>query len=229
LAKQQEINALKEGELSMRKYTYIGAAAASLFLAAAFAVGPAAAAGGDELTAGGNNVAVGDSITATLSSADAVLSTSIGDIDCTVSSFAATDKTNPAEGVAEATETVNTLSFSSCSTTIIGAEDVSSIGLTPGTAPIATVVDEPSDNPIDLDVTPSVTVVLDTILGSVDCIYSGAVAGAVSNSADTITFTGQTVTSQSGSSQLCPASGSFTATYGSVVDHTMGNKAIVVN
>jgi hypothetical protein len=211
----------------MRKYTYVGAAAASLILAAAFSAGPAAAAGGDELTAGGNNVAVGNSITATLTSTDATLSTSIGNIVCTGSGFAATDATNPAEGVAEATETVNTLSFSGCSTTIFGAEDVSSIGLT-GTA-TATVVDEPSDNPIDLDVTPTVTVVLDTILGPVDCIYSGPVVGVVSNSADTITFTGQSVSSQSGSSQLCPSSGTFTATYGHVVDTSMSNDPIVVN
>jgi hypothetical protein len=159
-----------------------------------------------------------------------VLSTSIGKITCTVSTFSATDTTNPAEGVAEATETLHVLSFSGCTSTISGTTGVRSVGLTSGTTPLATVVDEPSDNPIDLDLSPSVTVVLNTVLGPISCIYAGAVVGVVSNSAATITFTGQTVSRQSGSSAACPSTGSFTATYGNVDDTSMtGSPAVVVN
>ncbi|HEV3172070.1 MAG TPA: hypothetical protein VGZ32_17095 [Actinocrinis sp.] len=214
----------------MRKHIYLGAGATALALLTAVAAGPASAAGGDELTAGGANVAVGDVISATLSSPNATFSTSSGNISCTASSFSSTDATNPAEGTAEATETVHTLAFSSCTSTIFGTVSVKSVGLTAGTAPLATVADEPSDNPVDLNVSPSVKVVLNTILGSVTCIYSGPVAGVVSNAADTITFTGQTVAKAPGSSALCPSTGTFTATYGNVVDQSItGTPAITVN
>ena len=214
----------------MRKHTYLAAGIAAAALLAAVSTGSALAAGGDELTAGGNNVTVGDTVTASLSSASAVLSTSIGKITCTASTFSATATTNPAEGVAEATETLHVLSFSGCTSTISGTTGVRSVGLTSGTTPLATVVDEPSDNPIDLDLSPSVTVVLGTILGPISCIYAGPVVGVVSNSAGTITFTGQAVTRQAGSSAACPSSGTFTATYGHVVDAGMtGSPAVIVN
>jgi hypothetical protein len=214
----------------MRKHIYLGAGATALALLTAVAAGPASAAGGAELSAGGNDVAVGDVISANLSSPSATFSTSSGNISCTASSFSSTDTTNPAEGVDEATETVHTLAFSSCKSTIFGTVSVKSVGLTAGTAPLATVVDEPSDDPIDLDVSPSVTVVLNTVLGSVTCIYAGAVSGVVDNTADTITFTGQTVAKATGSSALCPATGTFTATYGNVVDSSMtGTPAVTVN
>ena len=214
----------------MRKYTYLAAGAAAAALLAAVSTGSALAAGGDELTAGGNNVNVGDTVSASLSSTSAVLSTSIGKITCTASTFSATDTTNPAEGVAEATETLHVLSFSGCTSTISGTTGVRSVGLTSGTTPLATVVDEPSDNPIDLDLTPSVTVVLNTILGPISCIYAGPVVGVVSNAAGTITFTSQSVSRQTGSSVACPSTGSYSATYGNVDDTSMtGSPAVIVN
>jgi len=206
----------------MRKHTYLAAGFAAGALLTAFSIAPATADTADELTAGGTNVAVGDSVTANLASSNATFSTSIGNIVCTASNFASTVATNPAEDTAEATETVTALAFSGCTSTVSGTTGVSSIGLTSGTTPTATVDDDSSaDSAITLDVSPSVTVVLKTVLGNIKCIYAGAVSGAIDNTAETITFSGQSVAKQSGSSFACPASGSFTAAYGPTVDNNI--------
>lgn len=219
----------------MRKHTYWGAGIAAGALLTAFSIAPAHADATDELTAGGATVAVGDSVTANLASANATFATSIGNIVCTVSSFGSTVSANPAEDTTEATETVTALSFSSCKSTISGTTGVSSIGLTKGTTPTATVNDDASsDSAITLNVSPSVTVVLRTVLGNITCVYGGAVSGAIDNSAQTITFTSQSVSKQTGSSFACPATGSFTAAYGPTVDNNIldvnGNPtAVTVN
>jgi hypothetical protein len=204
----------------MRKHTYLGAGIAAGALLAAFCVAPASADTADDLTAGGANVGVGDSVTAGLASSTATFSTSIGNIVCTASNFAATVATNPAVGTGEATETVTALAFSSCTSTISGTSGVSSIGLTSGTTPTATV-DDSNPAAIALDVSPSVTVVLRTVLGNIRCVYAGAVSGAIDNTADTITFSGQPVARQTGSSFACPSTGSFTASYGPTVDNNI--------
>ena len=204
----------------MRKHTYLAAGVVAGALLTAFSIAPATADTVDELTAGGTNVAVGDSVTANLASANATFATSIGNIVCTASNFASTVATNPAAGTGEATETVTALAFSSCTSTITGTSGVSSIGLTTGTTPTATV-DDSNPAAIALDVSPSVTVVLRTVLGNIKCVYAGAVAGAIDNTAETITFSGQTVSKQTGSSFACPASGSFTAAYGPTVDNNI--------
>jgi hypothetical protein len=210
----------------MRKITYVGAGLAAAALATAFSIAPATADTTDVLSAGGTNAAVGDSITANnATGTDTVLSTSLGNIDCTSSSFASTVGTNPAAtgtSDTEATETLTGLSASNCSTSIFGTTGVESIALTDGSTASVTVDDnDGSSNAPTLTLTPSVTAVIDTFLGQISCVYSGTVTGVISNSAQTITFTNQSVTSQTGSSVLCPSSGTYSATFGPVVDNSI--------
>jgi hypothetical protein len=218
----------------MRKRTYSYLAASGLAAAAATAVlalgaAPALAATGhtvDTLTvskAGGTNVKVKDALDAALSGTS-VFTTSAGNLSCTAGSFASTVKTNSAT---KATETVTGLSFtpSSCSSGITGTTGVISIGLKTGTAPVATVTASTSK----LTVKPTATVVLGTILGNVTCYYSGSLTGTLSNTNHSLVFTKAKMTSQTGSSSLCPSTGTFTATYAPITDTTQGKKDVYVN
>lgn len=214
----------------MRKnlYTVLAAAAATVLVGLG-AAAPASAAvphTADTLTVGsaiGPNVAVGDVLNAALTGTS-TLATSSGNITCTAGSFGATAATN---GAATATETVTsfTMTASSCTSKITGTTKVVSIGLKTGTAPVATV----TASSATLSVTPTVTVVLGSILGNVTCYFSGAATGSLSNSAHSLTFTNVAVTKQSGSSSLCPSSSTFSATYSPVLDATQANGVVYVN
>jgi hypothetical protein len=214
----------------MRKNFYTGlAAAAATALLALGAAAPATAAApltSDTLTvgsAGGTAVAVGNTLSAALTGTS-TLTTSAGNISCTQGSFGATVTAN---GAATATETVTSFAFTntSCTSKITGTTSVQSIGLKSGTAPVATVTGSTSQ----LTVTPVVTVVLGTILGDVTCYYSGAATGTLSNTAHSLAFSGVAVTKQTGSSSLCPSSGTFTATYEPVVDTSLSSQDVYVN
>ena len=212
------------------------AIAASAALLGVFGAGTASAQATDELTAGTANAAVGDALSAGLASGgSATFTTSLGTITCTTAGFDATVASNPTAGTGLATETVTGLSFSNCTTTVFGTIGVTSIGLTKGTTATATLDDTNIANGvIDLDVSPSITVVLRSILGSVTCHYGGAITGTADNADSALAFTDQTQTLQTGSSGLCASSGSFTATYGPVVDENVldanGNPtAVTVN
>ena len=80
------------------------------------------------------------------------------------------------------------------------------------------------------DTTPlKTTIVLNTILGSVTCVYTAtSISGVSSNTANTIQFTSQQFTKSSGPG-TCFASGFFSATYGPVIDTTQGNAPVFVN
>jgi hypothetical protein len=217
----------------MRKFLYMPVLAAVAALTV-LAAGPAQAAGGDVLTAGGNNVVVNDVITG--SSTSAVLSTSIGKITCTVAGFSAKAASNPA-APGTATETVTSLSASSCTSTITGTTGVTSVGLNGSSTPTASVCStsacpaSPVTTVPELFISPTVKVVLTSVLGPVTCIYGGTTLFAsVNNAGDSFTFTSQSVNRQTGSSTACPSTGTYTATYGSVKDTTMtGSPAITVN
>ena len=211
-----------------RTRTYLATAAAAALLAALPAA-PALAATGGVLTvgsAGGTSVNVGDALTAALTGT-AAFSTSAGNLDCTAGAFAVKDKTNPAASTGKAAETVTGISFtaSSCTSSISGTSGVQSIGLKTGTAPTATV----TASTMKMSVKPIVTVVLSTVLGNVTCYYGGTISGALSNTNSSLAFKSAKVTSQSGSSSLCPASGKFTATFEPIKDTTQGSLSVFVN
>ncbi|HEV2640345.1 MAG TPA: hypothetical protein VGX23_34750 [Actinocrinis sp.] len=215
----------------MPKFSHSGpaaAAAAVLEIAAGASSASAAAAPrtADTLTvnsATGPNVAVGDVISAALSGSS-TLSTSAGNVTCTAGSIGAEALTNTAT---TATETVTSFTFtaSSCTSGITGTTSVSSIGLKSGTAPVATVTASTSKP----TVTPIVAVVLTTIFGPVSCHYSGAASGALSNPAHSLAFSAVSVARQTGSSSLCPASGTFTATFKPVLHTTQAGGDVYVN
>ena len=70
------------------------------------------------------------------------------------------------------------------------------------------------------------TVVLRTLLGSINCVYQApSLSGKASNTDNTISFVNQQFTKSSGSG-LCFANGFFTAKYAPVTD---GDQAVTVN
>ena len=211
-----------------RMYTYLGVTAAMAMLAVIPAA-PAMAATGGVLTVGslgGTNVNVGDALKAPLSGS-AVLTTSSGTLTCTGGSFSSKDKTNPAASTGTATETVTAIAFtaSTCTSTISGTTSVASIGLKKGTAPVATV----TVSTMKMTVKPIVAVVLNTVLGPVSCFYGGSVSGTLSNTNNSLSFSSAKVTRQSGSSSLCPASGTYTAAYQPITDTTQAAQKVFVN
>ncbi|MFE0727429.1 Tat pathway signal sequence domain protein [Streptomyces antibioticus] len=192
------------------------------------AITPAAAAGAVLTTAGGD-VAVGDVLNASLASGtNATLyssATGTSGVSCAGSEFAATVTDNP-EAPGTATESLTAHSFGNCSANVVGVLGVTSITVNnlPYTASAS------SDG--TLTVTPAsgstiqTTVVLRTLLGSINCVYRAAsLTGTSDNTDSSITFTAQQFTKSSGSS-LCFANGYFTAKYAPV---TSGGAAVSVN
>ncbi len=192
------------------------------------AITPAAAAGAVLTTAGGD-VAVGDVLNASLATGtNATLSSSAtgtSGVSCASSEFAATVTDNP-EAPGTATESLTAHSFGNCSANVVGVLGVTSITVNnlPYTASAS------SDG--TLTVTPAsgstiqTTVVLRTLLGSINCVYqASSLTGTSDNTDSSITFTAQQFTKSSGSS-LCFANGYFTAKYAPV---TSGGAAVNVN
>ncbi|SMF38063.1 Tat pathway signal sequence domain protein [Streptomyces sp. Amel2xC10] len=192
------------------------------------AVTPAAAAGAVLTTAGGD-VAVGDVLNASLATGtNATLyssATGTSGVTCANSEFAATVTDNP-EAPGTATESLTAHSFGNCTANVVGVLGVTSITVNnlPYTASAS------SDG--TLTVTPAsgstiqTTVVLRTLLGSINCVYQApSLTGTSDNTDSSITFTAQQFTKSSGSS-LCFANGYFTAKYAPV---TSGGAAVNVN
>ncbi|MEU7417703.1 Tat pathway signal sequence domain protein [Streptomyces antibioticus] len=192
------------------------------------AITPAAAAGA-VLTIAGGDVAVGDVLNASLATGtNATLyssATGTSGVSCASSEFAATVTDNP-EAPGTATESLTAHSFGNCSANVVGVLGVTSITVNnlPYTASAS------SDG--TLTVTPAsgstiqTTVVLRTLLGSINCVYqASSLTGTSDNTDSSITFTAQQFTKSSGSS-LCFANGYFTAKYAPV---TSGGAAVNVN
>ncbi|MEV6168856.1 Tat pathway signal sequence domain protein [Streptomyces sp. NPDC051954] len=199
------------------------AAVAALTLPAAV---PASAADTPVLTTGGlagTPVAVGDVLTAPLASGTTATlyssATGTSGISCTSSQFTATVTDNPtAPGTATESVTGHTFDSSSCTTNVIGVLGVTSISV--DNLPYTTSVS--SDG--TLTVTPAsgsviqTTVVLRTLLGSINCVYQApSLTGTAGNADNSIAFAAQQFTKTSGSS-LCFANGYFTAKYAPVTD-----------
>ncbi|MER7706017.1 Tat pathway signal sequence domain protein [Kitasatospora sp. NPDC097605] len=220
------------------------AALAAAAVLAAGTVAPAQAADGTAPAAasvavlthtslGGPNVSVGDVLAADLvAGTNATFyssATGTSGIKCATSSFSATVLTNPtAPGVA--TESLNTQSFGSCTSNVIGVTGVQSI--TVNNLPYTNSVSDAPGNPVSLDPTSAgpvqTTVVLKTILGTITCVYraTGGLSGTTSNVGQTIGFSAQALPKSSGPSTCFPV-GYFTALYGQVRDISVPGSPIV--
>lgn len=214
--------------------TLATAALASLALTGA-AVAPAQAASA-VLTTGspsGPAVAVGDVLTANLvSGTNATFynsATGTTGVKCAASSFSATVTANPA-APGSAVERLDTQTFGSCTSNVIGVTGVKSITVT--SLPFTNTVSDAPGNPVSL--TPGAagvmgtTVVLNTILGSINCNYqnSTGINGTTSNTGNTIGFSAQPFALVSGPS-LCFSTGYFSALYGQVTDITPPGQPVV--
>ncbi|MER5217597.1 Tat pathway signal sequence domain protein [Streptomyces sp. NPDC002838] len=198
------------------------------------AVTPASAADNAVLTtgsAGGTAVAVGDVLTAPLADGTAATlyssATGTSGISCKTSQFTATVTDNPAApGTATESLDAHTFDSSSCSANVVGVLGVTSI--TVNNLPYTTSV--ASDGTVTVTAASGsaiqTTVVLRTLLGSINCVYqTPSLVGTASNDDNSITFTNQQFTRTSGSS-LCFANGYFTAKYAPVTD---GDALVYVN
>lgn len=200
------------------------------------ALGPASATEPAELTLpSGAAVPIGDVLGAPLNSTNATLATSAGSIVCTSGAFQASMLTNPVSGgSAEATETLTKLHFdkASCKTTIIGVTGVSSIELH-GTANVTLSDDGSTDQLVITNLDEKAT--LTAIIGAPVCDYGThgtvtSVTGTINPTTSTVTFSAVPVNLISGSG-VCPASGTFSAGFGPIVDQTQpaGNQALTIN
>ncbi|MEV4448473.1 MULTISPECIES: Tat pathway signal sequence domain protein [Streptomyces] len=197
------------------------------------AIAPASADDTPVLTAGGVAVATGDVLTASLASGTAATlyssATGTSGVSCAASTFTASVTDNPTAPSA-ATESLSAHTFGSCTSNVIGVLGVTSV--TVNNLPYTTTV--ASDGTVT--VTPAAgstiqtTVVLRTLLGSINCVYQApSLTGTASNTDNSITFTNQAFAKSSGSS-LCFSSGYFTAKYAPVSDTTQsGSPAVTVN
>ncbi|WP_030681479.1 hypothetical protein [Streptomyces cellulosae] len=198
------------------------------------AIAPASAADTPVLTTGGlggTPVAVGDVLTAPLATGTTATlyssATGTSGISCTSSQFTATVTDNPtAPGTASESLGAHTFTGSSCSANVVGVLGVTSI--TVNNLPYTTAVS--SDGTVTVTAASGsavqTTVVLRTLLGSINCVYqTPALTGKADNADNSITFTNQQFTKTSGSS-LCFANGYFTAKYAPVTD---GDAPVFVN
>ncbi|MFD7998295.1 Tat pathway signal sequence domain protein [Streptomyces mirabilis] len=197
------------------------------------AIAPASADDTPVLTAGGVAVATGDVLTASLASGTAATlyssATGTSGVSCAASTFTASVTDNPT-APATATESLSAHTFGSCTSNVIGVLGVTSV--TVNNLPYTTTVASGGT----VTVTPAAgstiqtTVVLRTLLGSINCVYQApSLTGTASNTDNSITFTNQAFAKSSGSS-LCFSSGYFTAKYAPVSDTTQsGSPAVTVN
>ncbi|WP_354644103.1 Tat pathway signal sequence domain protein [Kitasatospora camelliae] len=228
----------------MRIRRSLGGIAAAATLLTAFAAASPAQAAGPGLapavlthgSAGGTDVAVGDVLTADLvaGSHATFYSSASGTsgVKCATSSFSATVTENPAApGVA--VERLDTHTFGSCTSNVAGVLGVQSI--TVNNLPYTNAVSDGPGNPVTLSPSGTAplqtTVVLRTLLGTINCVYRapGSISGSVAAGTGALSFANQAFAKASGSS-LCFATGYFSATYGPVVDSSVpGSPQVYVN
>jgi hypothetical protein len=218
----------------MRKLLLPAAAAAALLAAAPMTA--ASAASHDVLTTGkvgGPNVKVGALLQASLKSnttAKFLTSKSSG-VTCKKVTF--TDKviSNPPQpGTAKESLTKQIFVSSSCSVKgIQGATSVKSVKV--NKLPYRATISGKKGFPVTVSGT-STTITLNTTLGPLSCTYTAngrITKGNASNTTQTISFNGQKFT-RSHSPLNCPKTGTFSATFGPVVDTSAkGHPHVFVN
>ncbi|MEU4114811.1 Tat pathway signal sequence domain protein [Kitasatospora sp. NPDC028055] len=221
----------------MRIRRTLAAASLAAFALTGAAVAPAQAASPAVLTqgsAGGPAIAVGDTLVANLAPGTAATFTngagSTSGVSCASSSFSATVTSNPT-APGSATEQLNSQSFGSCTSNVIGVRSVKSVTAT--SLPYTNTVT--SGGGASLNGTSAgpvgITVVLNTLLGTVNCVYQSpsGITGSTSNSGNSISFSNQAANLVSGPG-LCFSTGYFSATYGPVTDSSVaGSPALYVN
>ncbi|MFF3848844.1 Tat pathway signal sequence domain protein [Streptomyces sp. NPDC002328] len=183
------------------------------------AVSPASAADPAVLSTAGGDLAVGDVITASLATGTnaTFYSTATGTsgVSCTTSSFSATVTDNPtAPGTA--TESLTQQAFTGCTSNVLGVLGVTSI--TVNNLPYTATVSSGGGVTVSAATGSNIrtTVVLRTLLGSVNCVYEGpSLVGTASNADNTIAFANQPFTKLSGST-LCFSNAFFSAKYAPV-------------
>ena len=221
----------------MRTRTSLALAAAVTALALS-AAGPASAADGSVLTtggAGGTAVAAGAVLNSSLAAGTSATlyssSTGTSGLSCTSSKFVASVVDNPtAPGTAIESVTEHTFDSASCTSNVVGVLGVTSIKVD-NLAYSSAVGSDGS-----VTITPAAgstiqtTVVLRTLLGSINCVYQApSLSGTADNADNSISFSKQQFTKFSGSS-LCFSNGYFTAKYAPVTDTTQtGSPAVFVN
>ncbi|MFJ7243495.1 Tat pathway signal sequence domain protein [Kitasatospora sp. NPDC098652] len=221
----------------MRIRRTLAAASLAAFALTGAAVAPAQAASPAVLTqgsAGGPAIAVGDTLVANLAPGTAATFTngagSTSGVSCASSSFSATVTSNPT-APGSATEQLNSQSFGSCTSNVIGVRSVKSVTAT--SLPYTNTVT--SGGGASLNGTSAgpvgITVVLNTLLGTVNCVYQSpsGITGSTSNTGNSISFSNQAANLVSGPG-LCFSTGYFSATYGPVTDSSVaGSPALYVN
>jgi len=215
----------------MRKYTYLGAAAALSLLTALAVAAPASADTGGVLvvgSAGGTNVSNGDTLSAGLKSGtvSTFFDASNKGVTCTGATFAASVTDNPtAPGIA--TESITALAFSGCTSNISGVSSVKSI--TVDNLPYSATVDD-STGAITITGSVHATIVLNLVIGTATCKStgrSGAIAGTAANADNSLAFTNQVFTKDTGSWAGCPSPENFTADFAPVTDTSVAGSPLV--
>jgi hypothetical protein len=220
----------------MRRYLYLAAVVGSTLCATLVASTAAYADTGAVLTvgaAGGTNAGVGDTVAASLATGKSATfystTTGTSGVSCPASTFSSTVTANPAApGVA--TETLDSQTFSGCTTNDFGTTGVRSVTL--NNLPYTVGVDGTTNAVTIAAGTAGViqsTVVVNTLIGTITCVYrpaSGTIAGVAANATNAIAFTNQQFTKVSGSS-LCLSTAYFSATYSPVTDTTQSAPVFV--
>lgn len=222
----------------MRRYLYLAGTAVIAVVTVLSAL-PASAATINVLTigkVGGANVKVGNIVKASLKTGTTanffMSSTSTTGVKCAKSSFASKVTANPPKpGTAK--ESLTTQTFSSCTSNVTGVTSVKSVTIQ--NLPYNVTQSDTIGFPLKVSGTSSTkplktTIVLNTVLGPVTCVYKAAsISGRSSNTGNTNSFSKQKFTKLSGP-VACFANGFFTATYGPVRDTSVtGSPKVFVN
>ncbi|MFC8720187.1 Tat pathway signal sequence domain protein [Kitasatospora sp. NPDC057198] len=219
----------------MRNRTFAGVAAlATAGALLALPAVPADAAGTTPvLTIAGTGAAVGvgDSLSANLVSGTLATMYNPGTttgVKCTASTIGGSVSSNPlATGSATASGPVGTLTFSGCTSNVVGVSGVNS--LTMSNLPYTLSISDSAGFPVTLSGSIQAVVNLKTLAGNALCTYSstgGALNGNATNSPAQITMANQGFTKLTGPS-ICFAAISFSAAYGPVTDTTLGGTVFV--
>ncbi|MFJ1754756.1 Tat pathway signal sequence domain protein [Kitasatospora sp. NPDC088134] len=219
----------------MRNRLYAGAAAVAAATALlALTTSPAGATGTPVLTIAGTStaVAVGDSLSAGLVSGTLATMYNPGTttgVKCTVSTIGGTVSSNPtAPGTASGP--VSTLTFSGCTSNVVGVTGVNSLTMT--NLPYTLSISDAAGFPVSLTAASGsvqAAVNLKTLAGNAICTYkstSGSLNGSATNTPPKITMSNQNFTKLTGPS-ICFASIDFSAAYGPVTDTTLGGTVFV--
>jgi hypothetical protein len=223
--------------VTVRKYFYIGAVMATALIAVLPATA-ASAAPVHVLTirkVGGPAVAPGAVLKAGLKiHTNAVFNTTLGKLTCTRSTFTAKVVANPAKTgrPAMARESITAETFSRCTISVRG---VTITRLTVGNLPYNATVSDARGFPVKISGRSRVKPLLVTVTvkfgtSTFSCsVKAASISGNASNRGNVIAFVKQKFVKAAGG-RLCPASGTFSATYGPVRDTSVRlSPAVFVN